>query len=155
MSQHSPSEMMMLHTIIHFLIMRAEAAGYSHTEITDIFEGEAVENGKLTMPGATISELSEFTQMTSSAVSQTVKALEEKGYAVRTLSSTDRRLVLVNISEKGYQILREAEDSFKDYLNTITDTLGTEDTNRLIELLEKLADTLPPPAESPPPRARR
>lgn len=122
-----PSEMMMLHYIYHRLRKKTESS--------------EAESGELN--GVTISELSEFAGQTSSGVSQTVKALEEKGYVSRAFCPSDRRVVLVTISEEGQKLFKEQEKTFLTYLGRITDALGEEDTNRLIELLEKLAEALP------------
>ena len=142
-----PSEIMMMHSILHCLKKRAETSG---CPLKDISADNTDKSDPVTVNGVTISELSEFTQMTPSAVSQTVKALEEKGYIERTMNSSDRRLVFVTLSKQGYQIFQEAEKVFMDYLDNITELLGKEDTDRLIGLLEKLADILPPASEIPP-----
>lgn len=122
-----PSEMMMLHYIYRRLKKKTEAA--------DARSGEPA--------GVTVSELSEFAGQTPSAVSQAVKSLEEKGYASRTFCPSDRRVVLVSISDEGKKLFMEQEKTFSLYLEKITEALGEEDTNRLTELLEKLADVLP------------
>lgn len=136
-----PSEIMMLHSILHYIGKR-DGISFDWSPSADACEnGGEAEKPETT--GVTVSELSEFTQMTSSAVSQTVKSLEKKGYVVRTFNPADRRVVFVNASELGRQVLRQAAEDYMDYLDKITTALGKEDTDKLIELLEKLADVLP------------
>lgn len=137
-----PSEIMMLHSILH-CIRKRDGHGFDWPSENAESGGGSEENEKPASTGVTVSELSEFTQMTPSAVSQTVKSLEKKGYAVRTFNPSDRRVVFISASEQGRKILWQSAEAYLDYLDKVTAALGKEDTDKLIELLEKLANILP------------
>lgn len=117
-----PSEMMMLHSILRCL-------------------SKEQENNSAPV-GVTISELSDFTDQTPSSVSQIIKALEEKGLVQRMISPADRRLVYVNLSERGNDMMCETMRVFSDRIEKIIDALGEEDADQLITLLEKLSKLL-------------
>ena len=113
-----PSELMMLHGIVR------------------------LNNTNKKAHGVTVSELSCFMCQTPSAVSQTVKALEGKGYISRSADPSDRRIWYVSLCPNAYKIIHEAENAFSKELNRLVLAMGEKDAEQLISLLDKLAVAL-------------
>ena len=93
-------------------------------------------------PGVMIGELSAVTHQTPSGVSQTVRALEEKGLVVRSTVPADRRAVYVRPTEQGWGAARETERTFFARLDEIAGERGEEDTDQLITLLGRLTEII-------------
>lgn len=127
--QIKPHEMMMLHAVLRFCEHRQREAGEGVTDA-----------------GVTISELSQFLELTPSAVSQTVKALEQKGLVQRTASESDRRNVHVRLTSQGESLFQVAEQRMAETFNRLTEALGQEETRQLIALLGKMTALLNDPA---------
>jgi len=88
--------------------------------------------------GVTISTLSDLSEISKSAVSQMINALEDKGYVERITTKNDRRLVYVRLTEGGQQCLAKQLQSFLDGMNQIFAKMREEDTEDLLRLLKKL-----------------
>ena len=68
------------------------------------------EDGKIT-----ISELAKKTRVLPSAISRTLKRLEEKGYVERTVNKNDRRNTYVEITDRGREVAQEVREIMRDY----------------------------------------
>lgn len=88
--------------------------------------------------GVTISALSELLDISKSAVSQMINALEDKEYVERITTRNDRRLVYVRLTESGEQCLAKELQAFLQGLAQIFSKMGEEDTEELLRLLNKL-----------------
>lgn len=102
-------------------------------------EKEARENNLTPSPGVKISELSRESCVSMPGVSQTISTLERQGYVERITSSSDRRLVLVNLTDAGRKLEKDIDQSFFQTYNAVADLLGEEDTQALIKLLDKVS----------------
>ncbi|HWQ89613.1 MAG TPA: MarR family transcriptional regulator [Desulfitobacteriaceae bacterium] len=88
--------------------------------------------------GVTITALSELLEISKSAVSQTINALEDKAYVERITIKNDRRLVYVRLTESGQQCLAKELQSFLEGMAQTFARMGERDTEDLLRLLEKL-----------------
>jgi len=77
---------------------------------------------------------------TPSAVSQTLKNLEEKGYLVRKRESDDSRAVSLELTSAGVSVAQEVNARLEGQLGDLLDYLGQEDANHLLDTLEKILD---------------
>jgi len=91
-----------------------------------------------TPQGLSMSNLSELLKISKPAVSQMVNSLEEKGYVERILPKSDRRLVLVRLTEAGQQGLDQEMQAFTARLSQTFAELGEKDTEELLRLLTRL-----------------
>lgn len=99
--------------------------------------------------GVTISNLSELSEITKSAVSQIINALEDKGYVERLTTKNDRRLVYVRLTESGSRCLSRQLKLFLKGIERIFAKMGEEDTRELLRLLEKLYSVLSESNDNP------
>lgn len=88
--------------------------------------------------GVTISTLSELLEISKSAVSQMINALEDKEYVERITTKNDRRLVYVRLTESGEQFLAKELQALLKRMTQIFAKMGEEDTEDLLRLLKKL-----------------
>ena len=86
------------------------------------------EDGKIT-----ISELAAKTQVLPSAISRTLRGLEEKGYVVRNVNQKDRRNTYVELTAKGEETARQCKKIMHDYGMAVISQLNEQDMERLIQ----------------------
>lgn len=88
--------------------------------------------------GLTAGELGEKLRISSSGVANVLKQLESKGLVVRSVSTCDRRRIVVSITDKGEQIAREHCSLLTRDMAQALAELGEEDTQELIRIFRKL-----------------
>ncbi|MDR2721603.1 MAG: MarR family winged helix-turn-helix transcriptional regulator [Coriobacteriaceae bacterium] len=79
-------------------------------------------------------------QHSPSAVSQTLKALEEKGYLVRERMSEDSRAVSLNLTARGSKIAEDVDRMRDEFFGELLEYIGKDDANHLLNTLEKILD---------------
>jgi len=92
----------------------------------------------------TISELSKRFGIDPSTLVPTVDALERKSFLIRQRDLTDRRRVLLTLTEEGQAMIARLPHMIQDdpLLNGI-EALGEEKTKHLVELLYQLISAMP------------
>lgn len=87
---------------------------------------------------ASVSEIHQTLYVSKAAVSQTLNALERKGYIARTIDPSDRRKIMVTVTAAGGAALEEASRAYDDRLDMVLDQFGLENTRAFIRLTERL-----------------
>jgi DNA-binding MarR family transcriptional regulator len=87
-----------------------------------------------------IGEISNFLQITPAGVTHLINPLEEKGLIERLKDPSDRRVVLVGITEKGISIAEDLIAEVQEKLVGLIDFLGEDDSRKLIDLMNKVVD---------------
>ncbi|GAB6930906.1 hypothetical protein JCM10914A_48890 [Paenibacillus sp. JCM 10914] len=83
-------------------------------------------------------DLAEKLLVSTSAVSQLLNKLEDKGYVNRHINPKNRREIVLNLAEKGAQYFEDL-DSMKDEINReVYGRLSLEELKQLTLILEKL-----------------
>lgn len=93
------------------------------------------EDGKIT-----ISELAAKAKVLPSAISRTLRGLEEKGYIVRNVNQKDRRNTYVELTAKGEETARECKQIMRDYGMAVMSQLNEQDMERLIQYMDNIYD---------------
>jgi DNA-binding MarR family transcriptional regulator len=88
--------------------------------------------------GVTISTLSAMMDVTSPTVTPLIKGLESNGLIIRYNDQEDRRVVRVQLTEKGNEVTKEAVEFYKKRFMGLYDYLGEEKSAQLSELLEQV-----------------
>ena len=70
-------------------------------------------------------------------ISRTLNTLENKNLI--TKSQIDKRTNLIQLTQKGEDILNDSFSSVKDFRKKLTSNLSEEEINQLVSLLEKVA----------------
>lgn len=93
-------------------------------------------------PGASQKELAEDMCVSGAAASRTVNEMLENGYVTRSEDEKDRRVKRLTLTDKG----RECGETMRRALSVpdalIYEKLGPEDSEKLLETLEKLSDII-------------
>ena len=93
-------------------------------------EGRKVRSGDIAKCG----------QATPSAVSQTLKSLEEKGLITRQRDKGDSRAVTVHLTEDGRAFSARGRELHEQMIDGVLTYLGPEDAEHLVRIVERLAD---------------
>lgn len=93
-------------------------------------EGRKVRSGDIAKCG----------QATPSAVSQTLKSLEEKGLITRQRDKGDSRAVTVHLTEDGRAFSARGRELHEQMIDEVLTYLGPEDAEHFVRIVERLAD---------------
>lgn len=84
------------------------------------------------------SDIAKALGFTYGAITTMTNKLVEMEYVVRINHSGDRRVVMLNITETGLQLLEEAESVGKQVRNAVYDILSEEELKQMKQIQEKL-----------------
>lgn len=84
------------------------------------------------------SELGELLHLARPTVSSLVNSLEVKGFVERRNSISDRRAVLVCLTEKGIRLIAQAHGEMERHVGRLVEFLGVDDTQELIRLIRRV-----------------
>lgn len=109
--------------------------------LTDLSFNEVMICGMLSRqrPDAplTATELGERTNLLKSQINHILTGMEQRDLIERTRSTTDKRVVYVQLSEKGRQIYAQEHTGVMEILKAVYDEFGSEKTRELTALLKK------------------
>ena len=88
--------------------------------------------------GIKASELSGVLEITPGAVTHVLNDLEKAGYVTRVADPNDRRIVLVQPTEKGLAALSTARMEMMAELNGLVEFLGESDSRECIRLFSRV-----------------
>lgn len=84
-----------------------------------------------------MNELCHYFGITPAAVSQMMKNFEKKGWIERIHLDYDRRSVYIKVSDKAIYHMRDCEKRITESLGAFLSSLGEEDAQALVRILEK------------------
>ena len=87
----------------------------------------------------TVSELAEKIHMKPSAVSRTLKSLEDRGLIERTVNRADRRNTYVVVSEKGREEWKRMEAFGKEFARSVFLRMSRNDIENLLSYIDRFA----------------
>ena len=88
-----------------------------------------------------LSELAEYQGVSLPTMSGSISRLEKRGWVQRVRSTADRRVVMVELTPKGYQRLGEMVQQAESYLIRLLGNLSTAEQEKLTDgltVLQKL-----------------
>ena len=85
-----------------------------------------------------ISEISKYLSITPPSATEFVKNLINKGYLQKKVSPNDKRCIEITLTDEGNIIVGDLKKYFNDLFSGIIETLGSEQSKLLIELLNKV-----------------
>jgi DNA-binding MarR family transcriptional regulator len=89
-------------------------------------------------PLVTVSEISKHLSVTPPSITQILNTLEARGLIERHMDTTDRRVIVVNLTEQGEQVTEQADEAFSATMKRLIDFLGEQQSNQLADLLFKV-----------------
>ena len=87
-----------------------------------------------------LKEINNRLNYTRPNLSQAINKLEDKGFIERVILKNDRRVTYVKLTEYGIKTLTDKINSIFKRLDKISEIMGREDTDRLIELTLRFMD---------------
>ncbi|MBE3576122.1 MAG: MarR family transcriptional regulator [Limnochordales bacterium] len=93
--------------------------------------------------GLTMGALQDRLGLAASSVTELVDGLVEAGLAVRERSPNDRRVVLVRLTENGFEVLNKSWEYRLQLLQAAVHPLAPEQLRSLLEFLELLLQGIP------------
>lgn len=90
----------------------------------------------------TPSELAEITFVNRSAITAMIDRLVKKGYVRRFRDDIDRRVVFLEITEKGREIFTEVEKSLRLFVEEVSQSISAKETEAFINTYEKIANII-------------
>lgn len=101
--------------------------------LTAIERSEQERGGK-----ANVSDIVDMSHCSASAVSRTMRGLEQKGYIKRSVDENDRRNTSVVMTESGVAVLNETERIMDNFLEAVLDEMNYKDLEKMNHELLKL-----------------
>ena len=98
--------------------------------------------GRIGEEGATISELSEYLEISLPSVTQSVTKLASKGFVRKQKSEADGRVVLVKLTREGRRAARAHQYFHRRMVRAVACELTDEDKRALLRGVGKLDDFL-------------
>ncbi|GLV66271.1 hypothetical protein Bmyc01_49400 [Bacillus mycoides] len=86
------------------------------------------------------SELAQFFKITLPAVTNLSKKLVDGGYIERIHSESDRRLILLQITQKGLHFLNVMDETGKNIIKTLWEDLSSEEVKQLDSIFQKVLE---------------
>ena len=80
-------------------------------------------------------------QLPVSAVSRSLRTLEEKGCILRSVNRDDRRNIYVEVTDTGRELLKEVEEILSDFADAVFGQLGEGTIEQLNQYLCRLLQT--------------
>lgn len=92
--------------------------------------------------GLNVSELANQLNISLPAVSKMIRRLEEKGYLVRIPGTTDRRVISLELTQHGQELIETAICHMSDMTMEIAEQMGKEKCHTLMLLLNQVFDIM-------------
>ena len=86
------------------------------------------------------SELSEAMSVSTARVARLLKTLEDRALIQRSIDPTDRRRIIVKLTEEGERYLEAVYARTHKRASAVIEALGAEDTEAFIRIAEKIVD---------------
>ncbi|MDD4850465.1 MAG: MarR family transcriptional regulator [Gemmiger sp.] len=111
-----------------------------------------------------VSEIAAQMRAAPSAISRSLRQLENEGFILRTTDPGDRRKIWVQLTPAGNTARQSCEDAVNAYLQRVFDRLGEDNVRRMLAdwqcmeqalAAETLAGTAPPTTPAPPPAPKK
>lgn len=89
-----------------------------------------------------VSDISAKLHISNAAVSQVLSSLETKELIERKMSSIDRRIIFVTLTNKGLGVIKESKMIMNKFMSKVVSSLGEHDSEELIRIINKLEKLL-------------
>jgi DNA-binding MarR family transcriptional regulator len=109
-------------------------------KITENMQGEILailyifEHKDIVLP----SEMSNEMNISSARVAAMLNSLENKELVTRQIDKTDRRKILVSLTEKGQELAKKHSQQVENHAAQMLELLGEHDAMELVRITEKL-----------------
>ncbi|WP_124101114.1 MarR family transcriptional regulator [Ruminococcus sp. Marseille-P6503] len=126
-----------------FEVLSISYYGKPDLNFSEFFQGELKMLNYLSSNGSdniSPSDLCRNLYMTSARVAAALKSAERKGYVKRRISDSDRRVVIVSLTEEGRRYAQQKKDGLSKKLYRLLEQLGEKDSAELIRIIRRLTE---------------
>lgn len=125
--------MNLFHQFKHIMSQLPKFSGITHNEFFVMNMIKYFEKKEKDGMGALVSDIGLKMHMSKSALSQVLNSIEEKEYSKRYINPSDRRSVVVRLTEKGNQKLEESKREFFGRMHKVMDKAGPTQMNQFLD----------------------
>ena len=121
-----------------------------HRNINEAFQGEAFVLHFIFLHGGDVlpGEISNEMDVSSARVAAALNSLENKGLITRQIDKSDRRKILVRLTQEGELLAEKHHQAVvEDAANMLT-LLGEHDAKEYVRIISRLAEIIPQRKES-------
>jgi DNA-binding MarR family transcriptional regulator len=91
--------------------------------------------------GLTVNQIASLLEVSKQAASQSIDSMEQRGFATREKSDTDRRERIVRLTDRGKAARNEAIQVARQVETELTDAIGVRAVHGLLTAMRGLVDT--------------
>ena len=91
---------------------------------------------------ATMSEVADYLFVSPPAVTGVVDKLVKMSLVKRSFSSSDRRIIIISLTEKGKAVISKIKSQFESLLLSVFKEFSSEEKKSFIEVIEKMGKLL-------------
>jgi len=85
-------------------------------------------------------DLSDMLELSRPSITRILNDLERRGFITRNIDKKDRRSINIELTEAGIEALEKANRRILGIAERLVVSLGDSDTDKLIELIDKLTE---------------
>lgn len=139
-----------LHTALHLLTLEEQCLRKACSKDLSIRELHVLEAvSSLRGSGRnTMAEIARYLHLSPASLTTAVNVLVKKGFVTRSYSPIDRRVIYVELSERGEAANRKYLDFVRDMIRTVGRDLDEENTDAMIASILSLTEYLEKTAEA-------
>jgi DNA-binding MarR family transcriptional regulator len=86
------------------------------------------------------SDLAKRLNISLAAITHHINSLEKQNLIIRSISSDDRRIILITLSKQGHKVISDFNKKRWQIMSGMVEYLGEEDSAKLIELFKKVSE---------------
>ncbi len=87
-------------------------------------------------------DIENFFRVSNPTVSGILNRLEEKGFVSRVTSEEDKRIKIVTLTDKAFELEDYLRNSLNNYEEEMMACLSEEEKNNLLDSMDKIIDTM-------------
>lgn len=88
--------------------------------------------------GIKVSSITKDLNIPKPTTSKILNSLEERGYILRKIDRSDRRVTYISMTEEGYACIKKIRTIRDQFVNDLLNKLGEHDAKELIRIIDKL-----------------
>ena len=85
-------------------------------------------------------DLSDILELSRPSITRILNNLESRGFITRNIDKRDRRSINIELTEAGIEAIEKANRRILNIAERLVVSLGDSDTDKLIELIDKLTE---------------
>ena len=88
------------------------------------------------------SEISNFMNISTARMAAALNSLERKGFITRRIDPSDRRQILVELTDRGKTFAHDKQTHMLRHATQLLERLGEKDSTEFVRILDRVADIM-------------